>query len=174
VAKPFASVPPTIDLTTSGIIPLGHLILWLICFGFASGSGFEFTGAALFAPLAKGAGFDVAFPSNATPPKRPVYPPTHTLRRAGPPTLRRRFGGQARLPENWSHGQSNFASRCAMLRMEKFQMTRVTRPVGDLLHSGGQLASPLKSAGSEQKANRNTCQFRNRCNTLTTNDVTFF
>jgi hypothetical protein len=36
--------------------------LWLICFafGFGFGFGFEFEGAALFALLAKGAGFDVA------------------------------------------------------------------------------------------------------------------
>ena len=63
--------------------------------------------------------------------------------------------GRATRPQNWSLGQSNFASRCAMLRMGNSQMTRATRPVGDLLHSGGQLASPLKSAGSEQKASLN-------------------
>jgi hypothetical protein len=48
--------------------------------------------------------------------------------------LRTRFGGQARLPENWSHGQSNFASHYAMLRMEKFQMTRATDLVGRQFH----------------------------------------
>jgi hypothetical protein len=42
------------------MIPLGQLILWLICFAFGFGFGFEFEGAALFALLAKGAGFDVA------------------------------------------------------------------------------------------------------------------
>src|SRR4029077_8933858 len=37
--------------------------------------------------------------------------------------------------ENWSHGQSNFASHCAMLRMETSQMTRATRSVSRPLHS---------------------------------------
>jgi hypothetical protein len=50
------------------MIPLGQLILWLICLarGFALRFGFEFelAGAALFALFAKGAGFDVAFPPN--------------------------------------------------------------------------------------------------------------
>jgi hypothetical protein len=45
--------------------------LWLICFGFDF--GFEFEGAALFAPFAKGAGFDVASRPNTPSPKRPVY-----------------------------------------------------------------------------------------------------
>jgi hypothetical protein len=38
------------------MMPLGQLILWLICFGLA----LELAGAASFAPFAKGAGFDVA------------------------------------------------------------------------------------------------------------------
>jgi hypothetical protein len=37
------------------MMPLGQLILWLICFGLAP----ELAGAALFAPFAKGAGFDL-------------------------------------------------------------------------------------------------------------------
>jgi hypothetical protein len=36
----------------------------------------------------------------------------------------------------------------------------------------GQFASPLKSAGSEEKANRNTCQIRNPCISLTAKDIT--
>jgi hypothetical protein len=41
-----------------------------------------------------------------------------------------RNGQCTRSRKNWSHGQSNLASCCAMLRMEIFQMTRATSPVG--------------------------------------------
>jgi hypothetical protein len=43
---------------------------------------------------------------------------------------RRSDGHCTRKRKNWSHGQSNFASHCAMLRMEIFRMTRATSPVG--------------------------------------------
>ena len=89
------------------MIPLGQLILWFICFGFAFGFEFEFSGAALFALLAKGAVFDVplfvvaglevAFRLNIPSPKRPVYPPAAgrrdhpktglTASRISPPTV---------------------------------------------------------------------------------------
>jgi hypothetical protein len=46
------------------------------------------------------------------------------------PILRHRNGHCTRSRKNWSHGQSNFASHCAMLRMEIFQMTRAPSPVG--------------------------------------------
>jgi hypothetical protein len=48
------------------MMPLGQLILWLICFGLAP----ELAGAALFAPFAKGAGFDIAFPPKTLSPKK--------------------------------------------------------------------------------------------------------
>jgi hypothetical protein len=58
----FPSVLPAIDFSTSGMIPLGQLILWLICFGsgfcFGFGSVFELAGAAsLCPPRRKGCGF---------------------------------------------------------------------------------------------------------------------
>jgi hypothetical protein len=34
VARPFVSVPPSIDPLTDGMIPLWQLILWLICLAF--------------------------------------------------------------------------------------------------------------------------------------------
>src|SRR4029077_3615882 len=41
-----------------------------------------------------------------------------------------RKGQCARSPKNWSHGQSNFASHRAMLRMENFPMTRALTSEG--------------------------------------------
>src|SRR4029077_1089936 len=40
------------------------------------------------------------------------------------------------------HGQSNFASRCAMLRMEKSKMTRATDPVGTRFSSQAKKSLP--------------------------------
>ena len=93
--------------------------------------------------------------------------------------LRHQDGHCTRKRKNWSHGQSNFASRCAMLRMENFQMASATRLVRDLLHSGDSWLPPSNLRGGEAKvlaavaANRNTCQFRNRRNPLTTKHITF-
>lgn len=53
----------------------------------------------------------------------------------------------ARSPQNWSHGQSNFVSHGAMLRMEDFQMTRATSPAGSLFASQAKkklIATPPK------------------------------
>ena len=59
------------------------------------------------------------------------------------------LGGQcAPSPINWSLGQSNFAPRCAMLRMENNQMPRTLTSVGGspLLQQGG--AGPQSSANA--------------------------
>ena len=77
-----------------------------------------------------------------------------------------------------------------MLPMENSQMTRATRPVGDLLHSGDNWLPPLKSAGSEEKparqisggalaassleADRNTPRLQISAKPLTNLEHTFF
>jgi hypothetical protein len=61
--------------------------------------------------------------------------------------LRQVFGGPDPPPiKNWSNGQYNFASHCAMLRMEISQMTRAVASVGGspLLQQGG---AGLQSSG---------------------------
>src|SRR4029077_9143522 len=64
--------------------------------------------------------------------------------------LRHQDGHCTRKRKNGSHGQSNFASRCAMLPMENSQMTRATRPVGDLLHSGDNWLPPSSLRGAKK------------------------
>jgi len=103
------------------------------------------------------------------PPKRPVYPScanasagrpsyaTHTLRRAG--AIARKLVSRpvefCLPPCHARHGEfSNDARRKCCRRP-------VSRALG------------YNSPGGEEKANRNTCQFRNRYNPLTTYDITF-
>jgi hypothetical protein len=60
---------------------------------------------------------------------------------------RHQNGHCTRSRENWSNGQSNFASHCAMLRMENFQMRSALTSVGGspLLQQGG---AGLQSSGT--------------------------
>jgi hypothetical protein len=56
---------------------------------------------------------------------------------------RPRKGHCTRLRKNWSHGQSNFASRCAMLRMARLRPNCWLRRV----NSGGHMTRALTSVG---------------------------
>jgi hypothetical protein len=68
-------------------------------------------------------------------------------------TPRHRNGQCTRSPKNWSLGQSNFPSHCAMLRMEIFPMTRAATSDGGspllftLRHEGQQGGAGLQSSG---------------------------
>jgi hypothetical protein len=55
------------------------------------------------------------------------------------PTPRHRNGHCTRLRKNWSNGQSNFASHCAMLRMENIQMRSGSPPAPEERASEGEL-----------------------------------
>jgi len=128
---------------------LGHLILRLICLGPA----FNLAGAPTFPPpLREGwDGLDVAFRLNTPSPKRPVYANAQKL--VARPV-------EFSLP--MCHATNgDFSNRSRDKTCEGPASFR------------GQLASPLKSAGGEEKANRNTCQIRNRYNPLTTKHITF-
>jgi hypothetical protein len=85
--------------------------------------------------------FDVAFPTKTPPPVEGQCP---------------------RLRQNWSLGQSNFASRCAMLRMARFRPNCWLRRVNSgghmtrvLTSVGGQMRVQGRGAGDEQISNRN-------------------
>ena len=53
-------------------------------------------------------------------------------------------GQCTRSRKNWSHGQSNFASRCAMLRMENSQMTRAADSIRSLFPSEAKKSLPAR------------------------------
>ena len=72
---------------------------------------------------------------------------------------RHRNGHCTRKRKNWSNGQSNFASHCAMLRMENIQMRSALTSVGGSpprQKYGGQRGAGLQSSGSAVCAPRST------------------